>query len=193
MTQVTQRDRILDAAMQALHEQGFNGTGVQDIATGAGVPKGSFYNHFDSKEALAASALDRYFQERTSERLRVLSDTALSPMTRLRRYFEQLAAMLAQRDYVGGCMIGNLSTEVADHSRLLRDRLAVHFAGWTRALETCVREAQAGGEMRTDLDPAAVAGFLLNSWEGAILRARVERSSAPFDAFMAVAFATLRP
>jgi TetR/AcrR family transcriptional repressor of nem operon len=193
MPKVSQRERILDAAMQALYEQGFNATGVQDIAAAAGVPKGSFYNHFESKEVLGAAALDRYFQERTCERMRVLSDTTLAPLTRLQRYFDSLSAMLATKDYVGGCMIGNLSAELADHSRLLRDRLASHFAGWTRTLETCVREAQEQGEMRADLRAPAIAAFLLNSWEGAVLRARVERSNAPFDDFMTVVFATLRP
>jgi TetR/AcrR family transcriptional regulator, transcriptional repressor for nem operon len=193
MPRVSQRARILDAAMHALHEQGFNATGVQDITDAAGVPKGSFYNHFESKEVLGAAALDRYFQERTCERMGVLSDTTLSPLVRLQRYFENLSAMLAARDYVGGCMIGNLSAELADQSRLMRDRLASHFADWTRALESCVREAQATGEIRADLPAPAIASFLLNSWEGAILRARVERTSAPFDDFMTVGFATLRP
>jgi TetR/AcrR family transcriptional repressor of nem operon len=191
--QVSQRDRILDAAVQALYEQGFNGTGVQDITQAAGVPKGSFYNHFESKEVLAAAALDRYFQERTRERMRVLDDAALSPLARLHRYFHDLADMLAERGYAGGCMIGNLSSELADQSDLLRDRLAAHFADWTQTLAACVRAAQAQGELRADLPAAAIANVLLNSWQGVILRARVERSKAPFDDFLRVTFATLLP
>lgn len=193
MPQPSQRDRILDAAMHTLHERGYNGCGVQDITDAAGVPKGSFYNHFESKEELGAAALDRWFQQKTCERLRVLSDETLSPLTRLHRYFEALAAVLAEDNYASGCMIGNLSAELADRSRLVRDRLSVHFAGWTRAIETCVREAQTQGELRDDLPPATVASFLLNSWEGAILRTKVERSNAPFDAFLAVVFTALRP
>lgn len=193
MPQASQRDRILDAAVRTLHERGFNGCGVQDITEAAGVAKGSFYNHFESKEALGVAALDRYFQERTCERLSVLSDETLAPLARLRRYFDNLAEMLAARNYASGCLIGNLSAELADQSRVVRDRLAAHFAGWARAIETCVREAQVAGEIRTDLAAAAIAAFLLNAWEGAILRARVERDGASFDAFRTVVFTALRP
>ncbi len=177
--------------MQLLHAQGFNASGVQDITTDAGVAKGSFYNHFESKEALGAAALEQYFRARTCERMAVLRDARLPPLVRLRRYFEGLAAILGRNGYASGCMIGNMAAELADHSPLIRDQLAAHFAEWSEVIEGVVAEAQAAGALRADLPAPTVASFLLNAWEGAILRARVTRDDAPFQEFYAVVFATL--
>ena len=88
-------------------------------------------------------------------------------------------------------MIGNMAAELADHSPLIRDQLAAHFAEWTAVIEAVVAEAQAAGALRRDLPAATIASFLLNAWEGAILRARVVRGDAPFQEFFAVVFATL--
>lgn len=185
------RDKLLDAAVQMLHEHGFNGCGVQDITDAAGVPKGSFYNHFDSKEALGAAALDRYWQDRACAALRGLSDQETPPLQRLRRYFDVMAAGLAGRDYASGCLVGNLSAELSDHSRLVCDRLSSVFAGWTRALETCIRDGQRAGAIRADLDSAALAAFLVNAWQGSVLRARVDKDGAAFRHFDQVVFAAI--
>src|SRR5882757_4371609 len=105
MTRPNTREKILDAGLETLHRHGFNGCAVQDITTAAGVPKGSFYNHFESKEALGAEVLDRYWAERTATTLRILGDEGLSPITRLERYFTTAAAGLASRGYTCGCLI----------------------------------------------------------------------------------------
>src|ERR1700754_3830598 len=113
------RERLLEAGVRIFGKSGFNGCSVQDIADAAGVPKGSFYNHFDSKESLGAAALDRYWEDRNCALLRGLSEEGLSPLARLRRYFSQLGEVLAERDYACGCLIGNLSAELSDQSRLV--------------------------------------------------------------------------
>jgi TetR/AcrR family transcriptional repressor of nem operon len=191
MTRPSQRHRLLDAAVTRLHAQGFNASGIQDITADAGIAKGSFYNHFESKEALGAVALEQYFRARTCERMAVLRDIAVPPLTRLRRYFDSLALMLGKNGYDSGCMIGNMAAELADHSPLIRDQLAAHFAEWSAVIEGVVAEAQADGSLRADLPAATVASFLLNAFEGAILRARVTRNDAPFQEFLTVVFATL--
>src|SRR4029079_18820416 len=128
------REKIVDAGVKVLIEKGFNGSGVQDITDAAQVPKGSFYNHFESKEALGAAALDQYWQ--LIERgLEVLSNEKIPPLERLRLYFQSLADLMQSWDYYRGCMVGNFSAELADHSRLIRDRLAMMLAAWSRALE----------------------------------------------------------
>ena len=81
------RERLLDAGVETFHRRGFNGCGVQEITEAAGVPKGSFYNHFASKEALGAAVLDRYWQQRADTTLRILEDGDVRPTERLRRYF----------------------------------------------------------------------------------------------------------
>ena len=97
--------------------------------------------------------------------------------------------MYADLDYGRGCLLGNFSAELADHSPLIRERLAALSASWTGDIEDAVRDAQADG---SDIDqvanPADLAAFLLDAYEGALLRARVEKSGAPLDRFMTITF-----
>jgi len=95
---------------------------------------------------------------------------------------------LAERDYARGCLIGNLSAELSDQSRVVCDRLSSVFAGWTRAVQCCVRDGQRAGEIRTDIDSAVLAGFLVSAWEGAVLRARVDKDGTALVQFEEVAF-----
>ncbi len=183
------RDKLLTAGLETMHRLGFNGCSVQDITQAASVPKGSFYNHFESKEALGAEILDLYWQKAAAS-LRLLSDEALPPIERLKRYFDALAE-LNSLSYERGCLLGNFGAELSDQSRLVRDRLSSLLAGWTRAVECCVRDAQLAGEVRADLDAAVLAAFLLNAWEGAVLRAKVDRDGRAIAQFSTVVFSAI--
>jgi TetR/AcrR family transcriptional repressor of nem operon len=193
MAKANVRERLLDAGLETLHRRGFNGCGVQEITEAAGVPKGSFYNHFESKEALGAAVVDRYWQQRADASLQILDDAKLRPCERLRSYFAAMAAKMAKRGYTGGCLIGNLGAELSDQSKLVSDHLAAVFAGWTEAVETCIRDGQQEGEIGADCDAAILASFLINAWEGAVLRAKVEKSGTPFVEFNQIVFGKLLP
>ncbi|GEM_PF-31529 len=184
------KEQLIEAAVDTLHRQGFNGTGVQDITDAAGVPKGSFYNHFDSKEALGVESLDRYWQK-TLRSLTVLSDSKLPPIERLKIYFRSLDEISRKRKYLRGCMIGNMATEMADQSAPIRERLGVILAAWSRAIESCVKEGQADGSIRQDIDSKSIASFLLNAWEGAAMRAKVDKDRTALRAFENVVFTML--
>jgi TetR/AcrR family transcriptional repressor of nem operon len=187
MPRPSSRDHLINSALETLHRQGFNGSAVQDITNAAGLPKGSFYNYFESKEALALEVIDRYRKE-DEARAGVLSDESISPVERLRRYFASLATTLAEQNYERGCLMGNFSIELADQSRLIRDRLSSNFAAWSRQIEGCIRDGQKAGEISRDIDPRVLAAFLLNSFEGAILRMKVEKDGSPLDHFMTLVF-----
>jgi TetR/AcrR family transcriptional repressor of nem operon len=192
MGRASVKEQIIDAAVEALHQKGFNGTSVKDITDAAQVPKGSFYNHFESKEALAVEAIDRYWQK-VSRSLAELSDPGSPPVARLKSYFSRLDKIAQSREFHTGCLIGNISAEMADQSELVRTRLGILFAAWSRAIELCVREAQANGSIRRDIEAGAISLFLLNSWEGALMRSKVDRDRAPLEAFEQVVFISLAP
>jgi TetR/AcrR family transcriptional regulator, transcriptional repressor for nem operon len=191
MAKANVRERLLDAGVEIFHRCGFNGCGVQEITDAAGVPKGSFYNHFASKEALGAAVLDRYWQQRAGAVVHILEDSEVRPRERLRRHFAAMAANMAGRGYTGGCLIGNLGAELSDHSKLVCERLAAVFAGWTGAVETCIRQAQQEGDIRADCSPRVLAAFLINAWEGAVLRAKVDKNAVPFEEFDEIVFGKL--
>jgi TetR/AcrR family transcriptional regulator, transcriptional repressor for nem operon len=181
------KEQIVVAALETLHRKGFNATSVQDITDAAEAPKGSFYNHFGSKEDLAVEALDRYWQ-RILGSLKSLSDEKVPPLPRLRAYFSRLSRIASAADYSSGCFVGNMSVEMSNQSRMVRERLALILAAWTRAITSCVREAQADGSVRQDADAKIIAEFLLNSWEGAVLRSKVDKDAVPLDTFEKVTF-----
>src|SRR5580658_161440 len=180
------REQIVEAGLKTFLKKGFNACGVRDITDAAAAPTGSFYNHFASKEALGAEIVARYARE--NSRREALRDKTLPPLERLRRHFAGLNQMYADLEYGRGCLLGNFSAELADHSPLIRERLAALFASWTRDIEDAVRDAQAEGSTSSRTNPADVAAFLLDAYEGALLRARVEKSGAPLDRFMTMAF-----
>jgi TetR/AcrR family transcriptional repressor of nem operon len=185
------RERLLEAGVRIFSKSGFNGCSVQDITECAGVPKGSFYNHFDSKEALGAAALKHYWSDGACDLLLLLTKPGLSPRQRLRAYFQQASADLAQNEFNCGCLIGNMSAELSDHSPVISAQLSVIYADWSHLVADCIREAQASGEVCSGADPDMLATFILNAWEGAVLRARIEKGDRPLRQFIETLFSQL--
>ncbi len=185
------RERLLEAGVLIFSKSGFNGCSVQDITESAGVPKVSFYNHFDSKEALGAAALRHYWSDGACDRLAVLTDSAMSPLQRLRAYFESGCAEIVSMGYTCGCLIGNMTAELSDHSPVISAELSKIYAGWSREVGDCIREAQRCGEVSSEADPVMLATFALNAWEGAVLRARIDKSDRPLQQFTEMIFTTL--
>ncbi len=186
MPKPSTRDQIFDAALKLLSEKGFNACSVQDITAEAGVPKGSFYNHFESKEALGVEIVE-FYGDRSNLR-DVLANRSIAPMERLRQYFVGLNDMIIGRGFEQGCLLGNFSAELSDQSPLIRAQLARVYGKWTTMIEAAIADGQADRSIGQDIDARALAGFLLNAWEGATLRARAERSREAFDAFMDITF-----
>ncbi len=191
MRRPSTRDQLLATGLQVLHARGFHATGVQDIAEAAEVPKASFYSHFPSKEAFGADVLGRYWERRASQAATILGDQTRTPMDRLRAYFTGKTTPRPNATFDKGCMIGNFSAELAGDSRLIRDRLAAVFAAWGTLLAGCIREAQADGSLRPGLDPDETAAFLIDAYEGAVLRTKVDRNGAALERFQTIVFSLI--
>ena len=183
------REEIVQAGLKCLVKNGFNAVGVQDITDAAGVPKGSFYNHFESKEALGVEIVERYGANQT--RREILTDPTVPPLQRLRRHFDRISALFAESHFKRNCILGGFSAELANQSETIRESLRKLYGQWTKDIEATIAEAQTKGEIANNTKASDLAAFLLDSYEGALLRARVERSRKPFDRFMKFAFGQL--
>jgi TetR/AcrR family transcriptional regulator, transcriptional repressor for nem operon len=180
------RRRLLAAGLDLVHGRGFAASGVKDITDSAGVPKGSFYAYFSSKEAFAAAILEHYWAD-IEERLLPILDTNDPAPQRITRFFHTLADEHEDGDFLLGCLIGNLSLELGGSSDAIREQLASILDRWDAALTECVRSGQRhSGGIRTDLDAEELASSLIEAWEGAALRGKVSRSRVPYDRFEAV-------
>jgi TetR/AcrR family transcriptional regulator, transcriptional repressor for nem operon len=182
------RERLLEAGVRTFSKAGFNGCSVQDITDAAGVPKGSFYNHFESKEALGAAALQHYWTDGACDQLKILTRLDMSPRERLRTYFEEATAEMAQIGFTCGCLVGNMAAELSDHSPIIAIQLSAIFLGWSGQVAECIRAAQVAGEIESNADPDQLAAFVLNAWEGAVLRARIEKADRPLRQFIQTLF-----
>jgi len=187
------RSDIISAGINLIYGQGFNATGLDSILKEAGVPKGSFYHYFKSKEEFGLAVIE-YFAERFEQRLETfLEDDEVTPLNRIRNFLESGLARVTQNHCTKGCLIGNLGQEMADLNERFRSRLEEVFGMWRERFAACLIEAQKKGELSGDMDTYVVAGFILSGWEGAILRAKVMKSPQPMRDFIEVLFAsTLR-
>ena len=185
------RDDILQAGLPVLFRSGYHAASVRDICAAAGAPQGSFTNHFRSKEAFTAEVLNRYFDYLKGLVHETLSDPNLTPRQRLERYLEVITAKLERDRWMTGCLIGDFSLQASSHSNLLRKRLDAIFKEWRTLFASCIAAAQWAGEVDSDFDAEDLAEFLLTSWQGAILRMKVERSPAALERFKTIVFATV--
>ena len=185
------RDDILQAGLRVMFRSGYRGASVRDICATAGAPQGSFTNHFRSKEAFATEVLDRYFDYLKGLTAQALKDVTLTPRQRLKRYLDIISDKLQRDSWRIGCLIGDLSLEASSHSNRLRKRLDSIFQNWRKPFASCIAEAQSAGEVDSQFDATELAEFLLASWEGAILRMKVERRPAALERFKTIVFETV--
>jgi TetR/AcrR family transcriptional repressor of nem operon len=184
MSAKSTRDHLIDVGLDLMHRNGFNATGLTEILEAADVAKGSFYHFFESKEEFAAAALERYAAQRAEHSAAALGDATTSPLKRLKRYFLDLVRIAGQQAAIPGCMLGRFSLEIGAASPPLRKRISASFARWQDAIAAVLGQAVVKKELPADTNTEALAGFLLNSWEGALLRSQAEKSDGPLEAFV---------
>jgi TetR/AcrR family transcriptional regulator, transcriptional repressor for nem operon len=188
MNKVSNREKILNEGLRMVHEHGFGGASVRDIVQAAGVPQGSFTNHFASKEAFGLEVIDLYFKGTREVLAATLLNNALPPLQRINLYIDTLIGRLTKNGMRTGCLLGNFTAEATDESPVIRDKLVGVFGEVTDAVAYCLRAAVAAGELQPDFDCDDVAGFFVSSMQGAHLLSKAERTPEPIERFRRVLF-----
>jgi TetR/AcrR family transcriptional repressor of nem operon len=184
------REKLLSEGLRVVHERGY-GASVRDIVQAAGVPQGSFTNHFVSKEAFGLEIVNLYYAAFNAEIAATLRNDALPPLERLRLWFQDTLDSLRQDDMRRGCLYGNMSAEASEHSEAIRTRVAGIFRENQESVAYCLRAAVKAGELRRGLDVPDAAGFIISGFEGAILVAKAQRSPEPIERFVRVLFSSV--
>jgi len=185
------REKILSEGLRVVHERGYAGASVRDIVAAAGVPQGSFTNHFASKEAFCLEILDLYFSDVRATIQRTLRNDSLPPLVRLRAYVDAQIKYLNRIGWQNGCLIGNFSAEASDHSEIIRKRLVKIFEEIRQAVAYCLKAAVKSGELSRKTDCDELGGFIVASLQGAILQSKAERRAVPIERFKHLIFSTL--
>ena len=185
MPKPSHREKILTEGLRVVHERGFAGASVRDIVQAAGVPQGSFTNHFASKEAFGLEVLDLYFARGCELMRETLRNDALPPLQRLGAYIDATKDRLNKNGMRSGCLYGNFTAEASDHSEILRQRLVEIFAEVQASVAYCLRAAKEAGELSPSLDCDEIAAFIVSSLQGANLLAKAAAQPGAGRAFQA--------
>jgi len=182
------RKVLIEVGTRLMLAKGYNHCGLEEVLKEAKVHKGSFYHFFKNKEDFGLQVIDDYASERLGALDRELADMSRRPLERLRRYFELAVERQRSLEFRRGCLFGNLGQEMAGQSEVFRSRLEEILSLYRLKIAGCFREAQAVGELWSEYQVDRLAGFCLNSWEGAILRMKVAKSAEPLEEFLFVMF-----
>jgi TetR/AcrR family transcriptional repressor of nem operon len=186
------RAALVEHGTQLMLRSGYAGTGLVELLQAAGVPKGSFYNHFDSKEAFGVELVRRYYAEQDQLLASLLTQTDRRPLERVRSYFELLLQRAVDASpQARGCLLGMLALEMAGSSEPLRVSVSDAFRRWEARLAELLRQAQVAGELAPEQDPQPLAAMLLEGWEGALMRARASRDLDSLRTSLDLAFSRL--
>lgn len=179
---------LLEKGAEIIHRKGFNYAGIQEILAAAGVPKGSFYFYFKSKEDFGLQLIDFHAGIFLTFLDQCIQDTRIKPVERLRVFFNYFLSVLKENNFQGGCPLGNLAQENSDLNESFRAKLRDVFEQSKRKIAECLREAQNGNELNGSLDVNETADFIFNSWHGTLMRTKVLRDSSAYDIFNKMIF-----
>ena len=173
------RENLLSQGVTLLMQQGYHGTGLKEILDAVKIPKGSFYNYFGSKENFAAEVIQHYINPFINQLSSHLQNPDHDALSALQRYFNELITELEKAEFQGGCLLGNLMGEIGDTSDICQKSLQSAVLRYRNLLKTGLVRAQQEGSVRTDKSAEEMADLLVNLWQGALLRMKIEKSSTP--------------
>ncbi len=172
------KQQLLERGMAMLLKQGYNSLGIAVLLDATGIPKGSFYHHFESKEDFALQVIDLYMVEVHAGLDHCLNDESRPPLQRVRRFFELTEEKYRSEGYLG-CLLGGLGQELSGVSERFRRRVEQCFSEIAGRIAGCLKEAIRQGDLPKETDARKMAELLVNCWEGAALRTRLRQDPAP--------------
>ena len=185
------RELLLEKGAELFHKQGFHHTGLNDILDAAGVPKGSFYFYFKSKEDFGLHVIDYFMDRYLAVADNHVANDRVPYLERFRNFLNEFLTFFEENNYTGGCPIGNFSLEMSDLNENFRKKLIESFEKMRQKVLLFLEPAQKNGELPLAGDIGETADFIVNSWEGALMRVKVTRSRAPMMLFYKIVFDNL--
>lgn len=189
MPQVSVKGKLVEHAETVFRQQGFTGASVQDITRAAGVPKGSFYNHFKSKQELAAAIVRQYAR---STDVSMFGETGLPVVERLRAHFAAQAARTEATGVEYGCLLMTMASDVPTAGEEVGSAVRLSLSAWIEALAAVITQGQQAGEIPSKEPAQDLAAFLIDAFEGGGLRGKATDDSAAAMRSLDMALNSLR-
>ena len=183
------REDILKAGLEIMFDNGYNATGIKEITDRVQIPKGSFYNHFENKEAFGLEVLQTYCDNGVRLHKKRLEHSDAPYLQRLEDMYTGMIANYSENlQFKKGCVMSNFSTELADVNEKFREVLDRQFNEIEAIIANTLKKAQGGGTLDANLNSEATAAFILNSWHGALVRMKATASDKPLLDFKRMIF-----
>jgi TetR/AcrR family transcriptional repressor of nem operon len=185
------RDKLIAISIQIMAIKGFNNTGIAEILTQADVPKGSFYHYFKSKDDLGFAIIEEYGQNLHQGLINHLKDSNGSTLSRLKSYFTMILGYFEANLGLCNCLLGNLGQELSMQNSAMREAIFAHYRALEMTIAECLRKAKTEGELPAHLDEELLAKMFFASWEGCLVRARLEQSAQPLRDVLTLYFSVV--
>jgi TetR/AcrR family transcriptional repressor of nem operon len=179
---------ILDKGIGLIRSQGYTATGTQQILSTCGMLRGSFYNFFKNKEDFGIQVLNRYVDASYEYIQQFLEDKAYNPVERFRRFYQAQIASYEALGFGTGCLLANLTQEMSDANSVFQAATLAGYQKWGQLFEACLREGQQSHEIRQDYTVRELSHYLQNSFNGALLLMKAQRSDQPLKVFYRTTF-----
>lgn len=177
------RTALLRAGVAILTEKGFSAVGIEETLSAASIPKGSFYHYFNSKDEFGLALIDAYADYFARKLDRWFENQDRPPLQRIADFIADAREGMARHDFRRGCLVGNLGQEIGILPERFRARISAVLGDWEARTARCLRAARLAGEIPQDTNCEALAAFFWIGWEGAVLRAKLERNANALDTF----------
>ena len=174
----TTKERILEAAEEIMLTKSFHSVGLNEILSAVKVPKGSFYHYFNSKEQFGVELISHYVSQHTARLRKFFATQDSTGLQKFAEYWGYAIGRMREGDCQQCCLVAKLGLEVANFSEPMREVLAAGLKTWREIYEQAVRAGQADGSIHKELDPVEAAAAIQDSWQGALQRMQVEKSTA---------------
>ncbi len=178
------RESLLVVGMELFIKNSFNSVGLNDILKEAGIPKGSFYHYFASKEDFGLQVIEFYSRQNNAALQEILADRTLTPYQQLKKFFEDNIQHYKDIEYCQGCLMINLSQELADVNEKLRCKINQLSKQLVSQVAVCIGLMNASELNLGHLPPSEAAQVLMNSWQGAIMNMKLQKSQESLNVFM---------
>ena len=183
------REDILAAGRDIMFVNGYNATGIKEITDKIEIPKGSFYNHFKSKEDFGLEMIKNYTDRGIGFHKMNLLDTQTSALTALKGMYDKMIESFKMKNlYDKGCLMSNFSAELSDVNENFRNLLDEQFNEIENIIIQNLKRAQDENEISSELDVESTGAFILNSWHGALVRMKATADIEPLGDFRTLIF-----
>ncbi len=175
------KQNILQTAKGIILAKGYAAVGLSEILSAAGVPKGSFYHYFKSKEDFGVALLESYLEEHREFLQVILLDDRKEPFERIMSLFELYRAGHEEHQCGQLCLVAKLGSEVSDLSENMRAVQSRGIREWLEVYERCIREGQEKGSINRNIDAGAAAALIYDLWQGASVRKQIDHNTEPLE------------